>query len=416
MFRSSSVALSFVLLLVTSAQLSAADANWPRWRGPGQAGHSSDADLPLKWNADLILWKTALPGEGYSSPVTWGDRVFLTSALERGRERVVFCVDRKSGKLLWQHVAWTGEPEKTHRMNGHASATCVTDGERVYAFFGRGGLHCYTVAGKHVWSKDLGRFEGPWGTAACPVLVGDILIQNCDSDADSYIVGLDKKTGEQVWRTPRDETRGWSTPVLVSVDGHEELVLNGDRGVRGYNPKTGEALWFCSSYIGRGTPTVTPAGGLMIAMNGKRGDIYAVKPGGRGDVSESRRAWHVPRTTGRDIGSPIVIDDYMLVMSLKPFTIACYQASTGKELWIERVDGAQCSSTPIAYRGHAVFIQEGGKAIVVKPGPTPAIVAENVLGETGDEIFRASITPSEGTLLIRSDKTLYCVGEGVAGK
>ena len=126
MFRSSSVALSFVLLLVTSAQLSAADANWPRWRGPGQAGHSSDADLPLKWNADLILWKTALPGEGYSSPVTWGDRVFLTSALERGRERVVFCVDRKSGKLLWQHVAWTGEPEKTHRMNGHASATCVT--------------------------------------------------------------------------------------------------------------------------------------------------------------------------------------------------------------------------------------------------------------------------------------------------
>ena len=132
-----------------------------------------------------IVWKTPLPGIGQSSPIIWGDRIFLTSALDGGRERLVFCVDRASGKILWQHSAWKGEPEKSTIMNGWASASCVTDGEVVVAFFGRGGLHAYRVDGKPLWSRDLGRFEGPWGTAACPIIVDDLVIQNCDADVDA---------------------------------------------------------------------------------------------------------------------------------------------------------------------------------------------------------------------------------------
>src|SRR5262249_17355065 len=143
-------------------------------------------------------------------------RIFLTSALDKGRKRLVFAVDRQKGSILWQHEAWSGEPEQSHGMNGWASATCATDGERVVAFFGKGGLHCYAVDGKHLWSRDLGMFPGPWGTAACPIILGDLIIQNCDASKEAALVALDKKTGKTVWQTPRPgpDRGGWSTPVL----------------------------------------------------------------------------------------------------------------------------------------------------------------------------------------------------------
>jgi outer membrane protein assembly factor BamB len=174
----------------------AGEANWPRWRGPQQNGHTSEPDLPVKWSTENVLWKTKLPGSGQSSPVIWGDRIFLSSSLDEGRERIVFCVSRKTGEILWQQSAWKGEPEPIHPMNGWASATCATDGQVVVAFFGRGGIHGYTVEGKHLWSKDLGSFVGPWGTAACPIIVDDMVVQNCDADADAYITALDKLTGK----------------------------------------------------------------------------------------------------------------------------------------------------------------------------------------------------------------------------
>src|SRR5690242_14890207 len=153
----------------------AAEGDWPQWRGPASDGHSPETSVPVKWDKNSIAWKTELPGSGQSSPVIAGDRIFLTSALDNGKQRVMFCVDRNRGTIVWQETVWTGTPEATHKMNGWASATCATDGKHVVAFFGKGGIHCFDVEGKKLWSKDLGKFNGPWGAGASPVIVGGLV-------------------------------------------------------------------------------------------------------------------------------------------------------------------------------------------------------------------------------------------------
>jgi len=392
--------------LLMGGELSA-ESNWPRWRGPSGDGQSTLTNLPVRWNADSVAWKAPLKGIGQSSPIVWGDRIFLTSALEEGRQRVVFCIDARDGSLAWEQIAWTGEPEKIHQMNSWASATCATDGEIVVAFFGKGGLHAYALDGKHLWSRDLGPFDGPWGTAACPVIVGDLVIQNGDADVNAFVMGLDKRTGKTIWTTPRFNSRGWSTPILVEADGHPELVLNGHNGVTAYEPATGKEIWFCKSFNGRGEPTVTPAGTVLCAVNGNAGDIYAIVPGGTGDVTETRMAWHTPRRGGRDIPSPIVIDHFIVVVDMKGIA-TCYDSQDGRELWKERICDA-ISSSPIASGGLAYFQDEQGQTVILKPGPQVDVVARNSLGTHDGEIFRATLAPLDGKLLSRSTKVLYCI-------
>jgi outer membrane protein assembly factor BamB len=384
-----------------------AETNWPRWRGPQQDGHSAETDLPVKWSAANIAWKTELPGIGQSSPIIWGDRIFLTSEKDKGAERLVVCVDRRTGKLLWEQSAWKGQPERSHVMNGWASASCVTDGEVVVAFFGRGGIHAYTASGQHLWSKDLGSFESPWGTAACPVMVDDLVIQNCDSDKNAYLVALDKRTGEEKWRTRRRDYRGWSTPVLINAGGRRELVLNGHEGVQAYDPATGRELWFCKSFNGRGEPTVTPAGDVLCVVNGLAGDIYAVRPGGNGDVTSTHMAWHTPRKDGRDCPSPIAVDDYVIVSSMTGIA-TCYSAHDGHIYWKQRLEG-KYSGSPIAAGGLVYILNEAGKATVIKPGSKLEVVAENELPAGKDEIFRATPTPIDGQIFLRSTSVLYCI-------
>lgn len=403
------VACLIVFLCSITAQ---AEKNWAGWRGPQQTGHAHEQGLPTAWAKDAITWKTSLKGSGHSSPVIWGERIFLTSALENGRQRVVICLDRKDGRILWERVAWTGDPERTHPMNGWASATCATDGKRLYAFFGHGGgLHCYTVDGKLVWQKDLGRFEGPWGTAACPLLVRDMVIQNCDSDKDAYIIALDKNTGAEIWKTKRIDARGWSSPILVEAGGREEIVLNGDQGVRSYNPDTGEEYWYFKNTRGRGTPTVTPAGDLLVVVSGRAGPIAAIRPGKNGDAAKSRMAWKIPRSGGRDLPSPIVVGDYVLA-SNRSAILTCYDRKTGKELWKGRLGGrTNVSAAPVAYAGLAFFIDEEGETFAIRPGKKLNIVAQNSVGAADDEVFRASITPSDGQIFLRSNRVLYCIGK-----
>jgi outer membrane protein assembly factor BamB len=396
--------------LVWSSPALCFDGNWPRWRGPQQNGHTADAGLPVEWSADNIIWKTPLPGIGQSSPIVWGDRIFLTSALGAGKERIVFCVDRKTGKILWQQTAWKGEPERSHDWNGWASASCVTDGEIVVAFFGRGGIHAYLVDGKHLWSRDLGQFTGPWGTAACPIMVDDLVIQNCDADNDAWLVALDRRTGKDVWRTKRRDYRGWSTPIVINSEKRRELVVNGHEGVQAYDPKTGGELWFCKSAIGRGEPTVTPAGDLLLVVNGlKGGEIYGVRPGGDGDVTGTHMPWHTPRKGGRDCPSPIVVGEFVLVCDMDGF-VACYRPSDGFTHFRERLAG-KTSGSPIAAGGLVYVLNEAGKTFVLKPGPTLNVVAENNLPASKDEIFRASLTPSGGQFFVRSTSVLYCLGK-----
>jgi outer membrane protein assembly factor BamB len=392
----------------------AASQNWPRWRGPDGTGHSSDADAPVKWDASSVVWKTPLKGRGQSSPIVWGDRVFLTSAVDDGRQRLVICVDRRDGKVAWEQIAWTGEPEPTHEMNGWASASCCTDGERVYASFGRGGMHCYTVDGKHVWSRDLGKFlsSNKRGTAASPVLWGKLVILNGDSESDPYVFGLDKLTGETVWKTDRPRDEGYSTPVLIEEAGHPELVLNGPAFVAGYDPATGKELWRCKSFAGRGEPTPAVGKDAIYVVNGLPGDVYAVRPGGQGDVTGSRMLWHTPRRNGRDGPSPILVGDYLLVSNMQGIANV-YDAKTGKELWKGRIGTGQITASPIAVGNRVYFLFETGEAVVLDPpGPEPKVIARNALDHEPGEIFRATPTPVGGRMLIRSDRALYCVGGG----
>lgn len=403
--------LTIVVLLwsLLTSSLPAAEGDWPSWRGPLQNGHSFEKNVPVTWDGDSIVWKCDLPGDGQSSPVIWGNRIFLTTALENGRQRVVLCVNRETGKIEWQEVVWTGEPEPTHKMNGWASATCVTDGQHVVAFFGRGGLHCFDVSGKKLWSRDLGRFEGPWGTGASPFIVGNLVIQNCEAEVEASIAAFDVATGKTVWQTPRDipQRGGWSSPVLAEIGDRREVVLNGFNGVTGYEPMTGKKLWFCKGFAGRGEPTATPTNGLIYMLNGLQGDFYTVKPGGTGDVTKTHMAWHTPRKAGRDQPSPIVVGDVVMVVSMDGVGVG-YDAKSGQELWKDRL-GGKFTSSPIAANGLAYFQSDSGETVVIKPGPKLDVVARNTLPASGDEIFRASLTPSRGQIFSRSNKVLYCL-------
>ena len=401
--------LAGVIALCIGIASASAAGDWPHWRGPSSDGHSTETNVPVTWDANSIVWKADLPGQGQSSPVIWGDRLFLTTALESGRQRVLFCVDRKDGKIVWQHTVWTGEPEPTHVVNGWASPSCATDGERVVAFFGRGGLHCFDVEGKNLWSKDLGRFEGPWGTGASPIIVDNLVIQNCEAEKDASITAFDKKTGEVVWQTARDipQCGGWSSPVLVAAGDRREVVMNGFNGVTSYDPASGKKLWFCKSFAGRGEPTATHGHGLVFLVNGLAGDVYAVRPGGEGDVTQSHMAWHAPRKVSRDQPSPIIAGEVMIVVSMDG--VGCgYDVKSGHELWKDRL-GGRFTSSPIAANGLVYLQSDSGETVVIKPGPTLDVVARNTLPASGDEIFRASLSPSRGQMFSRSNTTLYCL-------
>lgn len=405
-----------LLLGIVGGSTWGAGPAWPRWRGPQGDGHSSETSLPTKWSTASVAWSVDLPGIGQSSPIVWGEKIFLTSSLEKGQKRVVLCVDRQTKKVAWQHTAWTGPPGPSHSMNGWASATCTTDGQRVYAFFGEGGgVHCYTVDGKPLWEKQIGVYDNKWGSASCPVLVGDTLIQLVDSDNNAFITGLDRLSGKELWKTKRENFRGWSTPVLVQAGGRAELVVNGHAAVCAYNPLTGKELWRCKNSGGRGTPSVTPGHGMLFVSNGVRAMLYAVKPGGNGDVSQTQVAWKTDRKS-RDIPSPIVLDDYVLIVSLRGGILGCYEAKTGKELWKERL-GTNFSASPVAWKGLAFFLNESGETFVVKPGPKYQVVARNKIEAPAEELFRASISPCDGQLFVRSTKKLYCFGaRGGAGR
>ncbi len=395
-------------LLVSS--LTAAEP-WPQWRGPAGDGRVTDVAPPVAFSAADVVWKTALPGIGQSSPVVDSDRIYLTSSLADGRQRLLFALDRATGKLLWKQVVWIGTPEPSHQMNGWASATCAVDGERVYAFFGRGGgVVCYTRDGEKLWDRELGDFEGPWGTAACPILYEDLVIQNCDAEANASLTAFDKLTGKTVWTTPREDFRGWSTPFIFRGAGEPQLVLNGHTGVRSYDPLSGKEVWFCSSEKGRGEPTVTPdADGRLIVLNGLAGAMYAVDGTGKGDVSATKRLWQTPRKTGRDLPSPAIIGHKLLVMAMKGI-LTGYDSTTGEQLWEERVGGNYCAS-PVVVGNQTLFVAEDGNVLVVDPtGKTPKIM-QNSVGGSESEIFRSSLAAHDGQWLLRSDRALYAVGK-----
>ena len=403
---------TFFTLSLTLLTLSvSAESNWTQWRGTHGNGLSTASHVPESFSSDNVVWKTEVPGVGQSSPIFWEDSIFLSSATDRGNKRVVVAIDRKTGEIQWQTVVWEGEAEDTHSMNNRASSTCATDGKRVIAFFGKGGLHSLdTKTGKVLWSRDLGKFEGPWGTGASPVIVDGLVVQNCDADNESSLMAFNLETGKTVWKTSRETIRGWSTPVVFQSTDRKELILNGHSKVVSYNIANGDVYWECIASVGRGTPTLAFSKDAVISVPGRSGTMVAIRPGGSGDVSGKQEAWRVPRTGGRDLPSPLVVGDYLIVTRLRPGIISCYDNRNGEQLWQQRVEGG-FSSSPIAINGTVYTVTESGITHVFKPGASFEAISKNSIEATLEETFRASPAAFDGHLLLRSDKYLYCIGQ-----
>jgi len=405
------ILLAFLQLLQTSLM---AESHWPRFRGPSGTGQSADNNVPVQWGPKDVAWRSELDGQGHSSVIIWDEKIFLTSArrtADANVQRLVSCIDRDTGNVVWQQVASVGQAEANHRMNSFATATCATDGDRVVAFFGLGGIHAYDMNGQRLWSRELGDFPGPWGTAASPIIVDDLVVQNCDALGASYVVALDKKTGEVVWKTARGQMPrgGWSTPLLIDTGSRKELVLNGEYGVHSYDPKSGRELWFCEGFNGRGTPSPIFNGRQLLVVSAKPGDTFALRPGGSGDVTSTHMVWHTPRSGGRTLSSPILAGGFLQTVSMNGISV-CYDAGTGNEQWILRLDGSFTAS-PVTAGGLIYLQNEAGTTLVIKPGKELNIVARNEIEPTDGEIFRSSLVPSEGQIFCRSDRAVYCIGK-----
>lgn len=389
--------------------------NWNQFRGPRLDGTVSAPGLPVQWDDSKILWKASLKGSGQSSPAQWEDKLFLTGGSPDGKERYVMCLSAKDGATLWEDTVACATPEAIHNMNSYATPSCATDGRIVAAYFGPAGLHAWDLDGKKRWSLDLGMGGGTWGFAASPVIVDGLVIQNCDSEGPSRLVAVDAATGKIAWETPR-ETKpkgGWSTPTLIEHEGRRELVVNGEFGVQAYDPATGKELWFCEAPTGRGEPVPVYAHGKLYVVCGKPGDAYAVKPGGAGKVTATHRLWLAPRKGGRDLPTPVVVDDTLFISSMSGIATA-YDAESGAVHFTERLgEGIEIAAAPLVANGHAYFqTVHGGDVIVVKPGKSLEIVGRNHLGDSAKgETFRAVPVPLGGRLLLRGASTLYCVGK-----
>jgi outer membrane protein assembly factor BamB len=428
------------LLIVLASALSATPADpgtpwWPQWRGPSAQGVSADLRVPLSWSErENVLWKTPLPGAGNSTPVIWGERIFLTASSTDGLERYVVCVRSTDGKVLWKQSASKGVPPgKTHAWNGYASASCATDGRHVYAFFGTPGLYCYDVDGKLIWKHSFGIFPdgAGWGTAASPFLFEDLVIQNCDNDgpqarpagtkaeniAPMALVALDKNSGEVRWTAQRDQGRGFSTPRLMAVEGGRvDLLLNGPLGLWGYDPATGQERWRCMRYnsddLGRfGEPIPVVEGETLFVSSGRPGPCQALRLPGTGDVTKSHVVWQGVRKGHRDVASAVVWEG-LLYAADNNGQLTCLDLKSGKEFYNQRIGNGRnkAVASPVVVRGKLLFPLDDGVTVVIEPGPALRVFGRNRLGEGEPLDFGASPAIADGKLFLRSQKYLYCIG------
>jgi outer membrane protein assembly factor BamB len=378
-----------VLVALLALSGCAAPADWPRWRGPDGNGVADGAPLPVAWT---VAWKTAVPGEGSSSPIVSGDAVFLTSAKESGGRRILHCFDRRSGASRWSREIEDKNPERASALTGHAAATPVTDGERVVASFGNAGVMCTTTSGRLLWHERLGEFDSELGLASSPILHRGLVLLVCDHDGDSYLLALDVATGKPVWKTPRPGLgRSWSTPILVG----NELIVSAQDDVKAYDPLTGKALWSLAATSGWVAPSPVSGGGRIFVVSGKDGPVVALN-------REGRVVWKEDRG-GPYVGSPVYYDGLLYFVD-DSSRLVCREGATGTVVYRERLAG-KFTSSPVAGDGKIYLTNEEGTTTVVKAGPAFVVLAENRLGE---EVL-ASPAISGGELLIRTRSHLWCL-------
>jgi len=342
-----------VTVLLSASVLQA--GNWPGWRGADGQGTVSEKDLPLHWSATQnVRWKVPLPDRGNSTPVVWGDKVFVTQAVEADQSRSLICFDRRDGRLLWQKSITYKKKEETHQDNPHCSASPTTDGERVIVCHASAGVFCYDINGKELWQRELGRQEFEWGSGSSPVLHGDLCLLYFGPGPGAQLLGLDKKTGRTVWQYQEpsidvgkrtDGFRGqepgnictYSTPILVRAGGRDELLMSFPRYLRAFEPQTGRELWSCDGLNPLVYTSPIHGEGIVVAMGGFSGNSMAVRTGGRGDVTQTHRLWRLERTKA-GIGSGVVRDGHVYFLSASGIA-ECLELKTGKTVWSERAKG-----------------------------------------------------------------------------
>jgi hypothetical protein len=416
------VAGLLLLLLSPASVLLAQTENWPGWRGPRGDGTSLEADVPAKWNGatgENIAWKTEIPGSGHSSPIVWEDRVLVVTCLENKSERTLLCLDRTTGKILWQKPVLSAPLEKKHSLNSFASGTPATDGKRIYVSFlapdfasesertpGDMVVAAYDFDASEQWLVKPGRFASTHGFCSSPVLFEDKLIVNGDHDGDSYIVALAKETGREIWRTAREnKTRSYVTPIIREIDGRTQMLLSGSKCVTSYDPRTGEQHWQMDGPTEQFVASLVYDGSLVYLTAGfPERHILAIKPSGRGRVGDEQIAWRTTKNCSY-VPSPVLCGEHLVVAADNGIA-SCYHAQSGELLWTERL-GKHYSASLVTAGGLVYLLADDGEMKIVRPGPKLDVVAENLLGE----YCYASPAISQGQLLVRGEKHLFCIGK-----
>jgi outer membrane protein assembly factor BamB len=437
----------------TGAAVDAANQSWPQWRGPLGTGVAPAANPPTTWSeTNNVRWKVRLPGNGKGTPIIWNDRVFVQTAVPTGRkvekagEKAaaaaapaeapggrrrpggmggekptesyqfrVLCLDRANGDIRWQKTACEQVPQEGFRAGdgSFASGSPVTDGEHLYAFFGSRGLYCYSLEGELVWSQDLGdmRIVMSFGEGSSPALYGDTLVVNWDHEGDCFIVALDKKTGQTLWRNPREEKTSWSTPLVVQVEGRPQVVTAATRKIRSYDLSTGKLMWECGGLTSNVIPTPVAEDNVLYAMSGFRGNsLLAIRLGRTGDLTGTDAiAWTYGKSTPY-VPSPLLYGGRLYFFASNNGILSCFEAKSGRPLFAaERLDAIPgVYASPVGASGRVYLTGRNGVALVLKQADTLEIVATNRL----DEKFDASPAAAGGELFLRGQEFLYCIAVG----
>jgi outer membrane protein assembly factor BamB len=401
--------------------------NWPGWRGPSGDGVSAEKGIPTKWSStENIAWRIAVPGEGHSSPIVWGDKVFLTSSLTEKNKRILLCLDRLSGQTVWQRDVVQSPPETIHRLNSRASGTPATDGKQVYVTFMRAEgdeviapnvgserlitpgkiiVAAYDMDGNEKWKTNVGDFVSAHGFNTCPVLFEDLVILNGDHDGNAYLVALDRQSGRQRWRTRREnKTRSYATPIIREIDGITQMILSGSLCIASYDPRNGKRHWIVDGPTEQFVASMVYDGKYVFATGGyPERHTLAIRPGGKGNVTDTHIAWRTTRGAAY-VPSPIISGRYLLMVADSGIA-SCFEARTGKRHWMERLPGGH-SPSAVSADGLVYFVSDRGVTTIIRPSETFAVIAKNELGEP----VSASPAISQGQIFLRTHQHLYCIG------
>jgi outer membrane protein assembly factor BamB len=415
-------AATFYALLLLALLTPAGAADWPQFRGPGGLGIAADKGLPSTWSAtENVVWKTDLPGAGAASPIVVGKKIFLicysgyglpeTAPGDiRNLKRHVVCLDRGSGKMLWNKSVAAEMPEIPYEgfqaTHGYASGTPASDGKAVFAFFGKSGVVTFDLEGKQLWQASVGEGTHDWGSGTSPVLYKNLVIVNAGVESDS-LVALDKNDGKTAW-TVRGMTESWATPLLVEAGGRQELVVSVQGRVLAYDPQTGKELWSCEGIDDYICPSVIAHDGVVYVIGGRTNTALAIRAGGTGDVTATHALWHLNR--GSNVSSPVYHAGHLYWASESRGIFYCVNAKDGKLVYEERLRPSpdRIYASPVLADGKLYLVSQTDGTYVIDAKPEYKLLARNSLGD--ESVFNASPAVADGRMFLRSDRALYCIG------